>query len=388
MNQRTLKSLNKRLLMTQHLSKKASGPHSAVVVSEGCCGINSQDFRESFSSFWARTDGFTDDNLLFELRPRGGLARTWTIRGTVHIFPSKDYYIHVFGSPRKRILSRYDRAAKRRGIPDRAARIESLYQPLLDEIKGQAVTSDHIGRSMSGRLVRLGLKGKTKLTRGWSNKPTYGPSWIGITEMSYLGLLVNAGRKGSASLWMRTEDWLNTGRRVPDSEECVVELVRRYIHMYGPVTRSDIAYWSWLLSDEVDTSLKALKGDLVEERFEGTKETYYSLGGQSESEVEPPRAAVLPEFDSLMMGYRDKSRYMSQERVKSVFKSFGIVSPTILLDGFVAATWKRKKDRERTTINVTPLQELHTRGRRLIEERFAEYGDYLGTRVSVEFSGF
>ncbi|HZY46643.1 MAG TPA: hypothetical protein VFE96_02495, partial [Candidatus Bathyarchaeia archaeon] len=53
-----LKSLNRRLLTTQYLSRKASGPRAVVKVAEACCGINSQDFLESFSSFWARVDGF------------------------------------------------------------------------------------------------------------------------------------------------------------------------------------------------------------------------------------------------------------------------------------------------------------------------------------------
>jgi hypothetical protein len=88
----------------QCLSKKASGSKSVVRVAEGCCGINSQDLRESFSSFWARIEGFRDSDLLNEYKPGGGLVRTWTIRSTMHTFPSKDYYIHVFGSGCKRIL--------------------------------------------------------------------------------------------------------------------------------------------------------------------------------------------------------------------------------------------------------------------------------------------
>ena len=384
-----LKALNRQLLVMQHLSMKASEPHSAVSVSEGCCGINSQNFRESFSSFWARTNDFRDSYLLSELKPKGGLARAWTVRGTMHTFPSKDYYVHVFGSGRKKILSRYDSWAKKLGIPSRDVRVESIYQPLLDQVKGKPVTSNHIKTYMIERLAQLGLKSKMRLRRGWSSQPTYGPTWTGITEMSYLGLLVSAGRQGSESLWMRTSDWLSSGRKVPDPEDCVTELVRRYIQRYGPVSRSDIGYWAnSLYADEVGKSIEALRKDLVQEHLEGSREVFYCLGGDFDEFAEPPRTIILPRFDSLMMGYKDRSRFLLPERLKDVSKPQGMIHQTILVDGFVAATWEKKRERDRIIVSVTSFRNLKGRERRSIEEKFDEYSDYLGTGISVEFSGY
>jgi hypothetical protein len=279
----------------QCLSTKASGPGSPVTVSEACCGINSQDFQESFTSFWARVNNFRDSDLHSEFKPKGGLVRTWTVRSTMHTFPSKDYYVYIFGSGRERILSRYDGYAKQLGIPSREVRTESLYQPLLDQIKGRSVTSNDIKEYMIERLAKLGLRSTMKLRRGWSSQPTEGPAWTGITEMSYLGLLVSAGRKGSQSLWMRTSDWLRSGRNVSEPKDCTVELVRRYIQQYGPVSRSDIAYWSnWLSRSEIDGSIKALRSDLVEEHIEGSRETFYSFGRGSNDFADPPEATILP----------------------------------------------------------------------------------------------
>src|SRR5438094_7913372 len=97
-----LRALNRRLLASQYLSRKASGPRAAVKVAEACCGMNSQDLLESYSSFWARVDGFRDSDLTSELRPRGGLVRTWNFRSTMHTIPSKDYCVSVPGSPQTR----------------------------------------------------------------------------------------------------------------------------------------------------------------------------------------------------------------------------------------------------------------------------------------------
>ena len=379
----SLQRLNRRILASQFLSKKAAGPRAVVKVAEACCGINSQDFLESFSSFWARVDGFKDSDLISELRPKGGLVRAYAVRGTMHTIPSKDYWMHVFGGPRKRFLPGIDNIAKKRGIPDRDSRIRLLYEPFLDNIKGRAVTSNEIEEFMIDRLTHLGLPARLKLRRGWQSHATYGPAWVGFSEMSFLGLLVNAGRRGSESLWMRASDWLGSKRTPPDPEECSVELIRRYIECFGPVTREDIVYWTFLRKSDVDSALDALKKDLTKNRITGNEE-YFSLGDSVEA-FEPPEALILPEFDSLMMGYKDKSRFLHNAHLKTVFLSLARIERTILLDGFVAATWKRKKKREGMTVEVSPLRTLKGGERRSIEEEFAEYSEYKGVKILVDF---
>jgi hypothetical protein len=188
---------------------------------------------------------------------------------------------------------------------------------------------------------------------------------------------------------MRTSDWLNSGRKVPDPEYCVIELVRRFIQRYGPVSRSDIAYWSnCLLADELDGSIEALRKDLIQEHLMGSNETFYSFANGFHEFAEPPKAIILPEFDSLMMGYRDRSRFLPPDRLKDVSKPQGLISRTILIDGFVAATWGKKRERNRIVVNIKSFRNLKSRERRAIEERFVEYGDYLGTTILVKFSGF
>src|SRR5437879_13077482 len=108
-----------------------------------------------------------------------------------------------------------------------------------------------------------------------------------MSEMSYLGLLVNAGRRGSESLWMGSTDYLAPPRSLPDPEECTVELLRKYIERYGPVTREDIAYWSFLRKDQVDAALDALKTDLTKEKVHSSEE-YFSPGPDSGAAGGPP----------------------------------------------------------------------------------------------------
>ena len=386
MKARSLTSLNRTLMKRQLLSERASGRDFVKRISRACCGNNSQDFRESYSSFWARSERFTDRDFNAEFKPGGGLARTWTVRNTVHTFPTEDYYLHVFGSGRRRILGRYERAAKSLGVPPLDKRMRALYHPLMDDIRGTSVTSGYIREFMIEKLNAMGLKGRVMAQRGWSSEPTSGPLWTGMMEMSYLGLLVSAGRTGSESLWMRAADWLKSRPKAPDPEECSTGLVREYISSYGPVTRDDIAYWNnCLLSKEVDTCLDTLRTDLVEEQVEGSKEVHYSFG-DGEDAGDPPPVVLLPEFDSLMMGYNDRSRFLERHRLPHVSRPAGIISRTVLLGGFVAGTWGRRSGKHGMTATVSPFRELSGRERHSIEEEFSEYGSYLETKVDVRFN--
>jgi len=182
---------------------------------------------------------------------------------------------------------------------------------------------------------------------------------------------------------MGSADWLGRTRKLPDSDECLGQLVRKYIENYGPVTRQDIVYWSFLLKRDVDRALEALKRDLIVETFR-SKEEYFMYDSFLDAGG-PPQVIILPEFDTLMMGYREKSRVLPSDRVKNVFWGLGGISRTILLDGFVAGIWKRKKRGSEMTVTISPLRTFRAREKGAIVEEFSRYADYLQTKISVEF---
>ena len=53
----------------------------------------------------------------------------------------------------------------------------------------------------------------------------------------------------------------------------------------------------------------------------------------------------------------------------------------------MAATWKRKKNAAGMIVDVSPLRTLKAGERRSIEEEFASYADYQGTKIMVQFKG-
>lgn len=380
-----IKKLNSKLISNQYLTSVASGSNSLVEVAESTCGINSQNVSDSQMSFWARSDNFSQESLNSSFVPKGTISRTWTVRGTVHTFPTRDYNVHVFGSPVERHLSAYDSYAKQLGVPSREKRIRFLYEPLLDEMGQGTFSTDDVNKFISSRLEEIGIKGIRRMGRGWTKEKTLGPTWEGIREMSYMGLLTNAGRRGSGNIWMATRHWVGTNIRKPDLMESAKALVYSYIERYGPVTAQDIYYWTGHKKDVIRRILNEIGTDLVSEKIGGSGEIYYSTEHLENSYPEPPHALILPRFDSLMMSYYDKSRIMDPRFKKIVSAPAGIIMPTILIDGFVHGIWRKEIKGKNLRISVTKLKTFSSSGIKAVESKFREFADHEEMNLDLNF---
>ncbi len=381
----TLKKLNSKVIFNQFLIKPAAGSASLIEVSDALCGVNSQNFRDSYLTYWARASGFSEKKLLSSIKPSGALSRTWTVRGTVHTFPTRDYNIHAFGGPAERALKNHDRYARQLGVPGREERIKRLYEPLLDEIGREKVTTDFVNQFISSKLEEIGVKGHRALSRGWTKERIMGPTWEGVMEMSYMGILSNAGRKGSGNLWMNTRHWLGSNNREPDYEESATALVLKYIQKYGPVTFSDIAYWTGHRKDFLKTVLENLGSSV--QKFDLGKPTvkYYSTAELESDYQKPPHAIILPRFDSLMMSYMDKSRLLDPKFKDLVSAKAGIINPTILLDGFVQGIWRKEQKGKKLKITVVTFRNFSDKSKKAVERKFSKYASHLGLAHEISY---
>ena len=147
-------------------------------------------------------------------------------------------------------------------------------------------------------------------------------------------------------------------------------------------------YWSYLSREQVDQALSSLESDLVEVKIGHSKEPYIALDRDIEQEVPPlPKVIVLPKYDSLMLSLRDKSRFMNMAYYKRIFPKIpvGMVKPTVLVDGFVAATWRRVAGKRATSIEVRAFKKTSSTDKKAVEQQFFEYCKYSGVEASVKW---
>jgi Winged helix DNA-binding domain len=149
------------------------------------------------------------------------------------------------------------------------------------------------------------------------------------------------------------ETWLDT--RLPTAE-CAPELVRRYLAAFGPATVKDMETWSYLPNQA--PVFERLRPELVTYRDERGRELFDlpELPIVAGEATTPLR--FLPEFDNLLLAHQDRARLVPTAYRKSVYLPGVRVAATVLIDGFVAATWTSERIKRTATVRVTPFTPL------------------------------
>jgi hypothetical protein len=153
-------------------------------------------------------------------------------------------------------------------------------------------------------------------------------------------------------LWGRTsrptnttaEAWLGASM-APDPS--IDDLLLRYLAAFGPASIADMRVWSWL------TGLRE-----VVERLRPRLRTFRDEGGRELFDVEDgviadPDLAVpirfLPQYDNVFLSHDDRSRILvGGVKVEDLVWKGGV-----LIDGYVGAAWRIRREKKAATMTVT-----------------------------------
>ena len=262
-----------------------------------------------------------------------GLVKSWTVRGTVHVFLEEDLplFIRANGGQDyrrnewqgRRFWNRRDAWAL---TPERQQYLSTV---ILDSLARGERTREELKA-----LCREA--GMTEVEEGSMFDPWGG----GVRELCERGFMHYAVREEKA--------FCLTPRYEP-MEDAVAELemARRYFTSYGPATVHDAMYYFHTTAAKVKAWLTALPVSSVV----CGGNTYYSIDGQVPITKEMPSCLFLAGFDPLMLGYEKKeSLYLPPEYMRGIFNLAGIVMPALLLNGTVAGRWKNKNGKVRVEL--------------------------------------
>ncbi len=138
----------------------------------------------------------------------------------------------------------------------------------------------------------------------------------------------------SYALW---SDWVGA-TTLPDEDEARLELGRRYAAAYGPVTESDLRWWTGWAAAESKTV--AAEIDL-----EQTGDAHELLEG----------VRLLPVWDVLMVAYRDRSRLIEESLVPFAYDRSGNATSVVYDRGRVVGVWDLGKSDDPLNIKVAPF---------------------------------
>jgi hypothetical protein len=144
-------------------------------------------------------------------------------------------------------------------------------------------------------------------------------------------------------------------------------LIRRYLAAFGPATAADLAAWSGLSG--AGAALRSLGSEL--RCYTGERgQLLYDLDGAplADPELAVP-IRIVAEFDNLLLAHADRSRIFDDRHRGRFMSVNGLVSSTVLVDGFVAGSCRLKVGTQQATVTIEPFTRLSRADHRAVSEQ-------------------
>lgn len=273
----------------------------------------------------------------------GEIVRTWTQRGTIHLTTAKDLG-WILGLTGQRTLKA---VAKRReffGITD--AIVDSAAQLAEDAIRSR------------GALSRQELLDAfAPLDAG----DEYGHERYLITTLALHGIIVQAPmiEDKDDMRYVLTADWVPNPVHL-DAEAGLREWMRRFVNSHGPVTIDDAARWTALPKTGIRKAILSLvdAGDVagvtIDDREFFQAPDLEDRLAQLESSAQ--EMLLLPGFDEIILGYKDRSPTLDPAHEKAVVPGGNGMFKNTVIDGTRArGTWKRSPRKTGPRLIVEPF---------------------------------
>jgi len=125
-----------------------------------------------------------------------------------------------------------------------------------------------------------------------------------------------------------------------DEEAAIAELIYRYTSSYGPVTVTDISWWTGIAKARCRKALAALSTRVEEVAVEGWRGPLYRAATNASAEEAAPEVNALPLLDPYVQGYRDRDRFLDPERHDFVYDGGGNSTATVIRHGRIIGVWQ------------------------------------------------
>jgi hypothetical protein len=359
----TRNALNRATLARQLLIERARMPALGAI--EQLVGMQGQAPHAPYVGLWTRLEGFRADELS-ELISARHAVRAPLMRATLHLVSAPDFL-----SLRPILQSVLGRSFA--GSPFDVEGIDR------DELLAA-------GRSLLAERPLTRPELGAALARRWSD---HDPASL-AQAITYLVPVVQVPPRGlwatsGAARWSLADMWLDHAPDVrpgsePNTTDTTEGVVLRYLAAFGPATVRDVQTWSGLtrlaeIVDHLRPRLRTFRDDRGAELFD-----LPDAPRPDPATSVPPR--FLPEYDNLLLSHADRTRFIPGGERVPLPPGLGARSGTLLVDGFVRATWTIRRGRAAAILHIEPFDRLTRRepirdeGARLLAFAAADAGEH------------
>ena len=350
-------NIARQRLYNQHIACTIDGTPADIVRQMGF--VQAQDYLGALWAVGLRVPRATQADIEQALADRS-IVRTWPARGTLHFVAAEDVrWILELLTPRM------------------VARSAGRHRQL---------DLDQATFTRSGELFVQALQGGKQLPRDAMYQvleaghiSTAGQRGIHILgRLAQEGLLCFGARDGKQQTFALLAEWVPHSKTL-ERDQALAELTRRYFKSHGPATLQDFVWWSGLTTSDARAGLEMAKPHLVQEVING--QAGWLSPSMPPAKETSPSAYLLPAFDEYLIAYKDRSAVLDATYVKQTNAGGGMLSPTIVIDGQVAGTWKRTLKKGSVVIQPAWFTQPTNDQQAAFSKAAHQYGAFLGLPV-------
>ena len=360
-------------------------PHDGLLDAAGVAGVQDTPPGNAGVALANRVAKLTRDDYESALLDDRTLVRVLSVRGAAHVVPRRD--ATVFG-------------------PGALAGPEDSLREQLGgswpAIEAAGWTAREALGSVIGVLTAV-LADAEPRTKGQLSEalhdrlPADLEPWCDVCDVHHVpdqllrlagtaGVFAYGWPHGSRQTLMATDIWLGgpLGGDVPAAR---LELARRFVHAYGPVSPRHLAAWTGMSPTEARDRFTKLGTELVDLRLDGTPTVV--LADDIDMLDDPPLAGgarLLPAGDPFL-AQRDRATLLPDKaRQRAVWRPVG--SPgLVLMTGRPVGTWRAQVAGGRLRVTVEAFGSLGDRQRTAIEQTASSIAPFRGRdEIDLSFS--
>lgn len=333
-----------RLAVRHGMARRAAAPEDVV---EALVAVHSSDPSSVYLAMWARIPGFSVDDLEIALYENRSLVRHWAMRRTLWVV-SRSLLPSLIASSTNPI----GESERRRTIKiiedggiaaDGDAWLEEVLPKTMDAIRAN-------GEIFTRRLTTIVPELTDKVTFTNRAGRVMGTTGMASRALVQLGMESRVVRSRPAGSWVSgqyswadIEEWLDGPLARLDVNEASARVVAAYLRSFGPVTETDLRWWTGWAGVQARSALAAVGAVEVDLAEDGLG---YLHPEDLDEILDPgPWVAVLPSLDSTTMGWKERDWYLG-DHAPALFDRNGNAGPTLWVDGKVVGGWAQRKDGE------------------------------------------
>lgn len=344
-------------LVSQLLIPETQRPRTDVVGAvRHLTGLQSQDLQAGLLAAAVRTAD-ADAQDLRRVLSVGAVVRTWTMRGTLFLVAAEDVRMFL-GLNAERVL----RSA--------AARHRAL-----------GISEEDV--SVARRVAERSLSGGVGMTRaelfiafesaGQATGQQRGVHLLSI--LSHRMVLVQGPLRGRQQEFRLADEWLLAGEELR-GQDALESLARRFVEGHGPADERDFAWWLGQPLGVVRGPFRSAVAALAALEQDGRRlfctEPVAEL---VDTPVGADALVLLPMWDELVLGYRDRSAILPPRGAATFFNG-GVVKALVILGGRAIGTWSKGGSRMDPRVVDALVVELDPASAQRLDRAAARLEDY------------